>query len=78
MKSIDHGTVEHDGKTLTLQQQPYCDLHDGVPTYMASCVDEDGNDYKAYWEITDDETENEDECCDWDDYTVRFCGEGWE
>lgn len=48
------GTVEHEGKTLALTQQAYCDntgAGDQV-AYFAAAVDADGNAYKVKWDTT--------------------------
>lgn len=71
----DYGTVEYNGKTLTLTQDAYLD-HDRhnlqLPVYRAHAVDEDGNDYRVQWHVVDgwQEMDDESDRCDWDDYQV--------
>lgn len=50
------GTVEHDGRTLALTQQAYCDAYgtDGTVCYYASAVDDEGGTYKVRWDTTAD------------------------
>lgn len=58
------GTVEHEGKTLTLTQQAYCDnvgAGDQV-AYFARAVDAEGNVYKVKWDTT----------FDWDEAEAAF------
>jgi hypothetical protein len=70
----NHGTVRHNDQTLDLLQDPYrdhrfyndCDL-DG---YFASAVDDQDNEYLVFWEIANDQAEDESEACDWTDYVV--------
>ena len=70
MTNAKFGTVNHNGKTLTLTQQAY--LHgDGSDTgeryYRASAIDSDGNEYKVRWEIREGfDGEDEGDACDWD------------
>jgi hypothetical protein len=64
------GDVTHNGVTVHLTQQAYaCD----GGRYRAHGVDDQGNDYQVTWVAYDNasEIENEDEMCDWDDYTVE-------
>jgi hypothetical protein len=67
------GTVEHNGKTLTLTQQPYITGNSECSYYEAVAEDEEENTYMVKWEITHenpDECDDESNMCDWDDYTV--------
>jgi hypothetical protein len=59
-------TINHNGKTLTLDTQAY--LVDGY--YQAIAEDSDGNKYRVHWTIISD-SENADEACDWKAYTVE-------
>lgn len=64
------GEVQHEGKTITLTQQPY--LH--ADTYRASGVDAAGDLYQVDWAITNPDAEDESDACDWNDYTVQHIG----
>ena len=70
MTNAKFGTVNHNGKTLTLTQQAYlhCDGSDtGERYYRASAIDSDGNEYKVRWEIREGfDGEDEGDACDWD------------
>ena len=70
MANAKYGTIDHNGKTLTLTQQAYLDgdgSNDCEGYYSASAVDADGNDYKVRWEIRDGfDGEDEGDACDWD------------
>ena len=70
MTNAKYGTIDHNGKTLTLTQQAYLDgdgSNDCEGYYSASAVDADGNDYKVRWEIRDGfDGEDEGDACDWD------------
>jgi hypothetical protein len=54
--------IERDGKELRTTQDPYIDR--GM--YKAIAVDEDDKEYEVKWEITNHETTDESETCDWD------------
>jgi hypothetical protein len=51
----DYGTVNFNGKTLTLTQGAYCDNYgtQGNVRYYASAVDADGNKYIVAWDTTE-------------------------
>ena len=70
MTNARFGTINHNGKTLTLTQQAYlhCDGSDtGERYYRASAVDAEGNDYRVRWELYEGfDGEDESEACDWD------------
>ena len=70
MANAKYGTIDHNGKTLTLTQQAYLDgdgSNDCEGYYSAAAVDADGNDYKVRWEIRDGfDGEDEGDACDWD------------
>jgi hypothetical protein len=70
MANAKFGTVNHNGKTLTLTQQAFLDC-DGSSTgeryYSAGAVDEDGNEYRVHWKIYDGfDGEDEGDACDWE------------
>lgn len=72
------------GKNFALTQQPYYAdgtnyIHSGgvdYPQYTATCVDEQGNDFRMYWDVLnhwlDEEGRDNGECeleedmCNWD------------
>jgi hypothetical protein len=69
------GDVTYTGITVHLTQQAYSNNYgtDGDVRYYAKGVDDEGNEYMVTWETYDNagEIENEDEMCDWDDYTIE-------
>ena len=69
------GDVIHNGVTVHLTQQAYADNCGtaGDVRYRAKGIDDAGNEYLVTWDTYDNavEIENEDEMCDWDDYTVE-------
>ena len=70
MTNARFGTVNHNGKTLTLTQNAFLDC-DGSNTgeryYSAGAVDADGNEYKVRWEIyAGFDGEDEGDACNWD------------
>ena len=68
----DYGSVEYEGKTLTITQLPYVDgINDEEAFYTATAEDEEGNDYQVTWPDVDVEVEDESECCDWNIYWVQ-------
>lgn len=67
MANQDFGTVNHNNITILLTQQPY--LHNDW--YQAVGIDADENEYMVTWEITNSETEDESDACDWTVYEVR-------
>jgi hypothetical protein len=67
------GTVEHNGKTLTITQQPYITGTSEYSYYQAVAEDDEENEYLVSWEITHEnpsECDDESNMCDWDDYTI--------
>jgi hypothetical protein len=73
----EYGTVEFYGKTLILMQSPYCDTYFGdgdQRTCFFAHARCETNEYIIRWEITDKETEDASEACDWEDYYVRDLG----
>lgn len=80
---MSYGTVEFNGATLTLTQQPYMDRvmrtdsqgrHD-YECYTAHATDADGNEYVVEWRIRpewmDGDRDDESTACDWSEYAVR-------
>lgn len=57
--------IEWEGMELRTTQDPYV-AADG-DTYKASAVDEENNEYNVIWEITDYETSDESDACNWDE-----------
>jgi hypothetical protein len=60
-------------KILVLQQEAY--VSDCGEFYMAHAIEDDpckleGDDYYVYWEVIND-SENQDEQCDWTKYWAR-------
>jgi hypothetical protein len=56
---------------LELLETPYI-TQGGTPTvayYEAEAVDVEGNSYTVRWDITDNDTEEASEACDWDAFT---------
>jgi len=51
---MDYGTVDYEGKTLTLTQMAYADNYgtNGEVRYYAHAEDEEGNTFKVVWETT--------------------------
>lgn len=43
--------------------------------YEAEGVDANGNEYKITWEVTNPEATEEENQCDWDEYTVKLVNE---
>ena len=70
MTNAKFGTVNHNGKTLTLKQHAYLDgdgSNDCEGFYSAAAIDSDGNEYKVRWEIREGfDGEDEGDACDWD------------
>ena len=73
--ATEYGTVEYNGMTLELTQQPYLDGTKEFPAYRAYAVDESGNEYRVTWAAYPDWQErlasgDESDCADWDDYII--------
>lgn len=69
--TTEHGeTLEHEGKTLWLQQQAYHSNTAGDPYYTAIAADAEGNEYKVRWEITCPDADEESDACNWAEYEV--------
>jgi hypothetical protein len=68
MKSFDElnatnsTIIEVDGKELRTTQDPYIN----GDVYMAAAVDSANNEHRITWEITNPDTTDESEACDWD------------
>lgn len=73
-KTAMHGTVDHNGRELTLTQQPYYEKRYGnccdYERYWAIGVDARGEEYEISWKITREDCEEED-ACDWTKFRVR-------
>jgi hypothetical protein len=72
---VEYGTIKtSDGILIDLVQLAYLQ-QGGTPTqtwYEAAGEDRaTGDDYKIYWEITQSDTEDESEACDWDEFEVN-------
>lgn len=70
MATANFGTVQHNGKTLSLTQHAYLDCdgsNDGERYYSARALDADRNEYKVRWEICEGFAgDDEGDACDWD------------
>ena len=75
-----YGEYTKDGASYVITQNPYVDYVAGSSTayvvngetyYFASGFDREGNAVRLIWEITNQETEDESDACDWDDFTVQ-------
>jgi len=72
---MDYGTVQHNGKELTITEQPY--PHTAVDNYIVSdcyqaiAEDDEGNEYMVRWDIIDSDAEDESDACDWEKYSVK-------
>lgn len=66
----DFGVVEYKGKTLSLTQYPYINYHNTKDYYISHAVDDEENEYMVYWNIINDNAEDESDCCDWENYEV--------
>lgn len=75
-----YGTYTKDGVDYAITQNPYPDYVAGSSTayvvngetyYFAQGYDREGNQVRLIWEITNTETEDESEACDWDEFTVE-------
>jgi hypothetical protein len=80
INGCDHGTIiKNDGEIIDMTQQAYIN-QGGTPTdcwYEARATsrtrrDADGDpvQYKVQWEITNSDTDDESEACNWDDFSV--------
>lgn len=70
-----YGTVNADGKHLTITQQPYPDQDPvhyqnpraGQECYLAAAIDDDGNTYRVTWyPAAGFDGEDEGDACDWE------------
>jgi hypothetical protein len=75
-----YGSYTKDGIDYAITQNPYLDYVAGSSTayvvngetyYFAQGYDREGNHVRLIWEITNTETEDESEACDWDEFTVE-------
>ena len=62
------GSVEHEGTTWYLTQQPYITSAGGRPWYEAIAISADGDTARIEWAVVDEweDIEDESEACDWD------------
>jgi hypothetical protein len=72
----ENGSVEFEGKELACLSQAYVDQDfnyaPALTYYTCKARDEEGNYYRVMWQMTNEEAEEEENCCDWDDYSVEF------
>lgn len=66
------GTVQHNGKTLTLTQEACLALSGDLktPVYLAHAMDDDDKEYTVKWQVKDVQCENEPDACAWSKYTI--------
>lgn len=64
-KSDNHGTVTHNGKTITLTQDAYITSNGSRDYYRAHAVDANQNEYYILWDIIDADCDDESNACDW-------------
>lgn len=57
--------IEVEGREYRTTQDPY--INDDGSQYQAHAVDVDNNEYIIVWEVTNAETEDESEACNWDE-----------
>ena len=69
---VQHGTIATDeGKLIDLVQNAYMQQGGSSCWYEAAGEDrETGEDYKVRWAITNADTEDESEACDWDEFEL--------
>ena len=66
-----YGTVEHEGRMLTLTQEPYLGGGSNEGYYVALAIDPGGNEYEVTWAVIETESDDESDRADWDKYDVR-------
>ena len=72
-----YGEVEFKGLKLVLKQHPYIDQDSyGAVVYRARATNAAGDHYELEWDITDPNSEDESEACDWDVFRVIDYVEG--
>ena len=66
------GIIEYNNNFIFLTQQPFLDGAYEDAFYCASGIDENGDDYQINWEITnsDSDCDDESDMCDWDNFTI--------
>lgn len=78
--TAEFGNYTKDGVDYAITQNPYQSYCAGSSTaymvagenyYVASGYDRAGNGVRLIWEITNPETEDESDACDWEDFTVE-------
>lgn len=64
-------TIDYQGKVYMLLQDAFLDW-DSVrgQHYSACAMDNGGQPFVVKWEITNELAENEEDCCDWNNYYV--------
>ena len=76
----EYGNYTKDGVKYAIHQNPYPDyvagnsmahVVSGETYYFASGYDREGNSVRLIWEITNKETEDESDACDWDVFEVQ-------
>ncbi len=69
-----YGTVQYNGETLNLIQQPFIDTmilrNTEITAYFACAVDTKGQDYEIRWSIKNLNCDDESDSCDWEKYRV--------
>ena len=71
---VDYGTVDYKNKTLKIMQLPYADSigHScDREVYRAIAEDEQGEEFEIIWDVINPEREDQSECCDWSEFSVR-------
>lgn len=68
----EYGTVDYEGLKLTLIQHAYFDHRYDVDEdcYTAIAIDHKENQYRVFWDIINNDCEDEGEACDWNVYTI--------
>ena len=64
----NYGKVTYEGKEYILIQQAYIAGTNEEPYYLATAIDNEGNEYEVEWELNEDAglVEDESTACDWD------------
>ncbi len=79
----EYGKYTKDGEDYVLTQNPFIDyvaghsngyVVQGNDYYFAHGYDREGNAVRLIWDITNPETEDESEACDWDEFEVEPTG----
>jgi hypothetical protein len=76
----EFGEYNNGGEEYAIAQYPYIDtvagssneyVTQGESYYFALGYDREGNAYRLIWEITNPDTEDESEACDWDEFEAQ-------